>query len=140
GGLVRRPGAIDSTGGELDVVAFAIVLLAQVLVSCGYFAGSWTILRGTPGMRLLGMRVGSEGDGSSVSWRQSLIRWVVLGLPALLASLAVYVPNAIGLILGALGVLWMLALLYTMAQSPTKQGLHDRAARTIVVKARQRAR
>ena len=46
----------------------------------------------------------------------------------------------IGLILGALGVAWMLLLLYTMAQSATKQGLHDRYAKTIVVKARRRAR
>ena len=35
-------------------------------------------------------------------------------------------------------VVWMLAVLYTMAQSPTKQGLHDRYARTILVKARRR--
>jgi uncharacterized RDD family membrane protein YckC len=51
----------------------------------------------------------------------------------------VYVPNNIGLILGALGVAWMLLLLYTMAQSATKQGLHDRYAGTILVKARRRA-
>ena len=80
----------------------------------------------TPGMRLLGIRIGQESDGRLVSRRQGLVRWLLLGLPALLVSLAVYVPNAIGLILGALGAVWLLALLYTMAQSPSKQGLHDR--------------
>ena len=48
-------------------------------------------------------------------------------------------PNTIGLILGAMGVAWMLLLLYTMAQSPSRQGLHDRYAHTIVTKARRRA-
>ena len=138
GGLVSEPGAIDSAGGELDIVAFLIVLVLQLAVSFAYFGGTWTLFGGTAGMRLLGMRIGDEADGGLISWRQSLIRWLMLGIPALLSSLAVYVPNTIGLILWALGVVWMLALLYTMAQSPTKQGLHDRYARTILVKARRR--
>lgn len=139
GGLVSRPGAIDAAGGELDIVAFLVVLVLQLVVSFVYFGGSWTLLGATPAMRLLGLRIGGEADGSTVSWRQSLIRWLFLGLPALLSSLAVYVPNAIGLILGGLGVVWMVALLYTMAQSPTKQGLHDRYAGTIVIKRRRSA-
>ena len=52
---------------------------------------------------------------------------------------AVYVPDAIGLILAAVGLAWMVLLLYTMAQSPSKQGLHDRIAHTIVVHARRRS-
>jgi len=139
GGLVSRPGAIDAAGGELDIVAFLVVLVLQLVVSFVYFGGSWTLLGATPATRLLGLRIGGEADGSTVSWRQSLIRWLFLGLPALLSSLAVYVPNAIGLILGGLGVVWMVALLYTMAQSPTKQGLHDRYAGTIVIKRRRSA-
>ena len=140
GGLVSQPGAIDSAGGELDLVPFGVVLALQLAVSFAYFGGSWTLLGFTPGMRLLGLRIGEESEGGAVSWRQSLIRWLLLGVPALLSSLAVYVPNAIGLILGALGVVWMLALLYTMAQSPTKQGLHDRSAHTILIRARRRVR
>lgn len=139
GGLVSQPGALDAAGGELDIVAFLVVLVLQLAVSFGYFGGSWTLLGATPAMHLLGLRIGGESDGSKISWRQSLVRWLLLGLPALLSSLAIYVPNAIGLILGALGVVWMLALLYTVAQSPTKQGLHDRYAHTIMVKARRRA-
>jgi hypothetical protein len=34
-------------------------------------------------------------------------------------------------------VAWLLLLLYTIAQSSTGQGLHDRYSRTIVVKARR---
>ncbi len=139
GGLVTEPGAIDSAGGELDIVAFIIVLVLQLGVSFAYFAGAWTLLGTTVGMRLLGMRIGDEDDGSRISWQRSLVRWLLLGIPALLSSLAVYVPNFVGLILWALGVAWLVLLLYTMAQSPTKQGLHDRYAHTILIKARRRA-
>ena len=139
GGLVTEAGAIDSAGGELDVTAFLLVLVLQLAISFVYFASLWTLAGATAGMRLLSLRVGDETDGRRIGWRAAVIRWLILGLPSLLSSLAVYVPNTIGLILGALGVVWMLLLLYTMAQSPAKQGLHDRFARTIVIKARRRA-
>jgi uncharacterized RDD family membrane protein YckC len=139
GGLVTEQGRIDSAGGDLDVAAFGVVLVLQLLISFGYFGAFWTVVGATLGMGLLGLRVGDEGDGRLISWRQSAVRWLLLGIPALLASLAVYVPNTIGLILGGLGLLWLLLLLYTMAQSPAKQGLHDRYAHTIVIRARRRA-
>ena len=131
-------GAIDSAGGQLDLLAFVLVLVLQLALSFAYFGGLWTLTGTTAGMRLLGLRIGGEAEGGPISWRQSLIRWLILGLPALLSSLAVYVPNTIGLILSALGLAWLLLLLYTMAQSPAKQGLHDRYAHTIVFKVRRR--
>lgn len=138
GGLVTEPGAIDAAGGQLDVAAFFIVLVLQLLLSFAYFGSLWTVAGTTLGMRLLGLRIGDESDGRPITWRQSAIRWLILGVPALLASAAVYVPNIIGLILGAVGAALLLLLLYTMAQSPTKQGLHDRSAHTIVTKSRRR--
>lgn len=137
GGLVSEPGALDSAGGELDIGAFLMVLILQMVISFAYFGGLWTVVGATVGMKMLGLRIGDEAEGGSVEWRRSLIRWLLLGIPALLASLAVYVPNTIGVILTILGVLWMLLLLYTIAQSPTKQGLHDRFAHTILVKVRR---
>ena len=139
GGLVSEPGALDSAGGQLDIVAFLIVLVLQLALSFAYFGGLWTRVGATAGMRLLALRIGDESDGRAITWRQALIRWLILGIPALLSSLAVYVPNTIGLILGALGVVWLLLLLYTMAQSPTRQGLHDRYAHTILVRVRRKA-
>jgi uncharacterized RDD family membrane protein YckC len=138
GGLVSEPGALDSAGGELDVAAFLVVLLLQLAVSFAYFGGAWTLVGSTAGMWLLGLRIGDEVDGERISWPRSLVRWLILGIPALLSSLAVYVPNVLGVILWAVGVVWLALLLYTIAQSPTKQGLHDRYARTILVKARRR--
>ena len=138
-------GWTDSTaGGEIvpedgfDLVTFLLVLVLQLTISAAYFVSLWTLTGTTVGMRLLGLRLGDESDGRRIGARAGTIRWLFLGVPSLLASLAVYVPNTIGLILGALGVAWLLLLLYTMAQSPARQGLHDRYAHTIVFKARRR--
>jgi uncharacterized RDD family membrane protein YckC len=139
GGLVSRPGALDSPGGQLDVTAFLIVLLMQLIISLGYFGGFWVLLSATPGMRLLGLRVGDASDGLPLAKRQALMRWLLLGVPSLLVSLALYVPSSVAVVLAGFGLAWLLLLLYTMAQSPIKQGLHDRWARTIVVRARRRA-
>lgn len=138
-GLVTEPGAINAAGGELDVAAFLLVMVLQLLVSFAYFGSFWTLAGATLGMRLMGLRIGDESDGRPIEWRQSVIRWLILGIPALLASAAVYVPNTVGLILSAVGVAWLLLLLYTMVQSPSKQGLHDRYAHTILTKDRRRA-
>jgi len=137
GGLVEEAGAIDAAGGDLDVVAFLVVLVVQLLISFGYFAASWRSYSATPGMRLLGLRIGDEADARTISWRGATVRWVLLGVPAVLASLAVYVPHLVGLVLGAVGAAWLLLLLYTLAQRPTRQGLHDRLAHTIVFRSRR---
>ena len=139
GGLVNEPGSLDSAGRSLDVVAFLVVLALQAAISLAYFVGFWTRSGATPGMRLLGLRVGDESDGRPLGARPAVLRWLILGLPALLASLTIYVPDAIGVILGALGAVWLLLLLYSMAQRPTKQGAQDRIAHSIVVRKRRRA-
>lgn len=140
GGLVTQPGAIGAAGGELDAVAFLVVLGLQLAISFVYLAGTWVLLGWTPGMRLLGLRLGDEIDGGPISWRPALVRWTILGIPALLASVAIYVTHGVGIILSALGLAWLALLLYTMAQSPGRQGFHDRLAHTIVVRARRRHR
>jgi uncharacterized RDD family membrane protein YckC len=139
GGLVTAPGALDSAGGQLDVVSFLLVLLLQLAISFGYFAYCWVVLRGTLGMKLLGLRIGDEVGGGPLEWRQAALRWVLLGIPSLLGTLGAYVPSIVGVILSVLGLAWLVLLLYSIAQSPTKQGLHDRYAHSILVKARRRA-
>jgi uncharacterized RDD family membrane protein YckC len=119
------------------MVAFLLVLIVQLLISFGYFAASWRSYAATPGMRLLGLRIGDEADARMISWRGATVRWALVGVPVVLASLAVYVPHLVGLVLGAVGAGWLLLLLYTMAQRPTRQGLHDRLAHTIVFRSRR---
>jgi uncharacterized RDD family membrane protein YckC len=139
GGLVTPPGALDSPGGELEPLAFAAVLLIVLAFSAGYFGYLWVTLRGTLGMRLLGLQVGDENDGHTIAWKRALVRWVIVGIPAVLASMAVYVPSVIGLIASVVGLIWLALLLYTVARSATKQGLHDRYAHTVMLKQRRRA-
>jgi len=139
GGLVSQPGALDSPGGELDVAAFLVVLTLQLLISLAYFGGFWSLLSATPGMRLLGLRVGDVSAGQPLARRQTVVRWLVVGVPSLLVSLVLYVPSTVAVVIAGFGLAWLLLLLYTMAQSPLKQGLHDRSAHSIVVRERRRA-
>ena len=137
GGIVSSQ-TLDSPGGDLNLLAFIVVGLGNLAISFAYFGYSWTTLRATPGMKLLGLQIGDERDGRSIEWNQALTRWLVLGIPSILASFASYVSSSLGFILSLVGVIWLIVLLYSIAQSPTKQGIHDRYARTIMVKAGRR--
>jgi len=86
------------------------------------------------GMRVLGMQVGNAFDGKTLTTDQALRRAVALWGPGTIAQFFNGLP-AIGSILGLLALLWGIYLLYTTAQSPTKQGFHDTFANTVVVKA-----
>ncbi|MFV2065000.1 MAG: RDD family protein [Chloroflexota bacterium] len=138
GGLTAE-GTLDSAGGDLNLGAFFVVSIGQLAISLGYFGYFWTRSRGTPGMKLLGLQIGDEADGHSIDWNQALIRWLILGVPSILSTFASFVSSGLGLVLSLVGVVWLIILLYTIAKSPTKQGLHDRYARTILVKAGRRA-
>ncbi len=139
GGLVSRPGALDSPGGELEVVAFLIVLALELGFSFLYFGYLWVALRGTLGMRLLGLQLGDEHDGHSIGWAQALIRWIIIGIPAVLVSMAVYVPGLVGLVASLVGLAWLALLLYSVARSATNQGVHDRFAHTVMLRQRRRS-
>jgi uncharacterized RDD family membrane protein YckC len=122
-----------STGSAL------IVVIVNLVISIGYWVWCWSSRRMTVGMQLLGLQIGSESDGSTISTNQALIRWAFLGLPGVLASVSSYWSDALGFLLSLVGLIWIIALLVSIAQSPTKQGYHDRYARTIMVKSARRA-
>ncbi len=132
-------GSLEAAGGDLNTAAFLVVAIGQLAVSFGYFAYGWVMLRGTAGMKMLGLRIGDQDDGHGISWDQALVRWLLLGIPATLATFAVIVPSLVGLVFGLVGCLWLVLLLVTMAQSLSKQGLHDRRARTILVRTARRS-
>jgi uncharacterized RDD family membrane protein YckC len=138
-GAQTTGGSLDAAGGDLNVGAFLVVAMAELAISFAYFAWSWVVLRGTPGMKMLGLQIGDQADGHSISWDQALVRWLLLGIAATLTTFAIYVPSLVGLVVAIIALLWLMLLLYTTAQSPTKQGLHDRTARTVLVKASRRA-
>ena len=60
--------------------------------------------------------------------QQAMFTALLLGAPILLAGVLV------GLLIGLAAFVYFIALLYTTATSPTKQGIHDRYAATIVAR------
>lgn len=136
-GLVFGPAVrLSPTEGIVGDVNYATVLIGAVIglaLSFAYFFFLWTTQRATLGMRVLALEVGNEADGASITANQATTRWIALFGPFALSQALWPVP-VFGQIVGLASVAWAVVLLVTTAQSPTKQGLHDRAARTMVVK------
>lgn len=115
-------------------VASLIQTIVGLLVGAAYFIYTWTAMRGTVGMKALGMQIGNAGNGAAMTTEQGLRRYIALGAPFTLAQALNPLP-LIGLLIALAALGWVIFLLYTTAQSPTKQGWHDVFANTMVVKA-----
>lgn len=129
---------IGGFGITVQVPTLSSILAQQVLATAlagGYFVYTWVYMRGTIGMRLLGMQIGNERDGSTISLNQAVIRFAMLFGPGFVAGMLYSVSLNLGFLTSLVSLVWFIALLVTTAQSPTKQGLHDRYAHTMVVKA-----
>ncbi len=85
----------------------------QVIFSLGYFWILQTRMSGTPGKRLLGLRL-VNSNFNRPTYRQGFIRWLMT------------IPSALVFCLG-----YILA-----ARHPKKQGWHDRVAGTYVIRGR----
>ncbi len=119
---------------ETNFLRALIGVVVSLAVSAAYWIYMWTRMRGTVGMRALGMQVGNFPDGKTLTQDQAIRRWIALGGPLPLVQVLNQVPAIGGLIsLAALG--YFIYLLYSTAQSPTKQGFHDKFANSVVVKA-----
>lgn len=135
GGMGLSPVVVDSNLNVSVNYAAALILgIIGLLVSAVYFVYTWTSMRATVGMRLLGMQIGNAGDGRTLTMEQAVRRYLALAAPSILAQVFSPLP-VIGMVIGLLGILWYVFLLYTTANSPTKQGWHDVFANSQVVKA-----
>ena len=108
--------------------------IVGLLISAAYFIYTWTSMRATVGMRVLGMQIGNAGDGKTLTTDQAIRRYLALSAPSILAQVLWPLP-ALGALVGLIAFGWFIYLIYTTAQSPTKQGWHDVFANTQVVKA-----
>jgi uncharacterized RDD family membrane protein YckC len=96
------------------------VRIVQGLLAAAYYIG-FTVSRGqTPGKMLIGTRVVMERTGQIPGLRPSALRWVVPGLFAFLPGVSVVAAVIYG---------WLLF-------DSRRRGLHDKAAKTVVVHAR----
>jgi uncharacterized RDD family membrane protein YckC len=110
--------------------------IAFALLGALYFVFFWTGgRRATIGQRAFDIQVGNAFDGRPLTVDQALRRW--LGYGSVLGVLAV-VPSLRG-VSSLAQVVWILVLLASTARSPVKQGLHDRFARSALVRPASRA-
>lgn len=140
-GIGLNPVTIDLNSPGLvqyNFVAGVIAAIVGLAISGAYFLYTWTAMRGTIGMKVLGMQVGNAGDGKTLTMDQALRRWIALGAPFSLAQAFQSAP-AISALIGLAAFAWFIFLLYTTYSSPTKQGFHDKFANTMVVKAARAA-
>jgi uncharacterized RDD family membrane protein YckC len=84
----------------------------NLVISAAYFAGLWTVMGGTLGQRIFGMRVVDANTGQPIGVGKALLRW--LGL--LISFLVCFI-----------GVIWV-------AFDARKQGWADKIASTVVVR------
>jgi hypothetical protein len=113
--------------------SFIGVSILSFAAQAAYFLWFWTGgRRATPGQRVFGIQLGNAFDGRPLTMSQAIERWIVMGwwlvLPALLPFLALAVASYVAL------TVWWVVLVISMIRSPTKQGLHDRFARSALVR------
>jgi uncharacterized RDD family membrane protein YckC len=123
---------------SFNIVTLLINGVIGAAISAGYFIYTWTSMRGTVGMKALGMQIGNAGDGKTLTMDQATRRWLVVAAPGFLAQVIWVVP-ALGALIVLLAFGWFIYLLWTTYSSPTKQGFHDKFANTMVVKAARSA-
>jgi uncharacterized RDD family membrane protein YckC len=135
-GIGLATSTIDLNNGTFtyNYLGGIIQALFGLAVSGGYFIYTWTRMRATVGMRILGMQVGNAGDGKTLTTDQAVRRWLALGAPFSIAQAFNPFP-LLGIVIGLASLAWFFYLLYTTYSSPTKQGFHDVFANTMVVKA-----
>jgi len=120
--------------GFMTFVWFVILLLIYAAGSAIYFIYTWTKMRGSPGQRVLGLETLNAADGAVLTQPQAIRRWLFLFGPFVLAQVASFVMPGPGSLVGLLAFGYAIYLLYTAANSPTRQGFHDVQATTVVVK------
>jgi uncharacterized RDD family membrane protein YckC len=97
---------------------FSVGLVTQAISAV--YEISLVALRGqTVGKMALGIKVVPVEGSGSVGWGRSAIRWLV--------------PNAVGRLPGVGSLLELVVWLW-MLWDPMRQGLHDKAARTVVIR------
>lgn len=125
------------TGGAypepMSRAAFVGLTIFSFAMSAAYFLWFWTGgRRATPGQRVFGIQLGNAFDGRPLTMTQAIERWLAMGWWATLLILLPFI--AVALLSYAVFVVWWVVLVISMILSPTKQGIHDRFARSALVR------
>jgi uncharacterized RDD family membrane protein YckC len=106
----------DGSAEAAGEVSGRLSELVGIVVFFGYFAGSTALWGRTLGKRIVGLRVVNQADGRRPSAGQALGRYGIIFLT--------FLPCGIPAIINAA----------TLGNHPLRQGWHDRAASTLVVR------
>lgn len=112
--IVLTPLLVAGTNsGSSSVVTGAVFIYVFIvlLVSIGYFPFFWARSGQTPGMRIFGLRVVRDADGSRIGWGTALVRLLGLWI-----SFAIFY----------IGIIWILV-------DNRRRGWHDLMAGTVVI-------
>jgi uncharacterized RDD family membrane protein YckC len=102
-------------------------------VQAAYFLWFWTGgRRATPGQRVFNVQVGNAFDGRPLTMSQGIARWLGMGWWLNGLTLLPYFGLAVVGFVG--GIVWWVVLGISIILSPTKQGIHDRIARSALVR------
>ncbi len=125
--------------GFMSFVWLLVLLVVYAAGSAIYFIYTWTKMRGSPGQRVLGLETLNAADGAALTQPQAIRRWLFLFGPSVVATVLSLTSflGGLGTLLGLLIWAYSLYLLYTTANSPTRQGFHDVQASTVVVKVKR---
>jgi uncharacterized RDD family membrane protein YckC len=123
----------------VDISRMVVDAIAVTLFSASYFALTWRALGGSPGQRVLSIRV-RQVDGRPLSLSRALVRWAVRGGPlALIAIFAGLVAPVLQLSIDAIAVTWLLIVFLSIAGSATRRGVHDHVAGSVVTRSARAA-
>ena len=126
--LLIIAGVIAIAGaGLLITLVFGVVWAA---VNAVYFVYGWTKMRASFGQKFLNLETVNAADGATLTQNQAIRRWAFLWGPF---AVGVIIP-ILGILIELLAVIYLLYLVYTVTQSPKRQGYHDLQAGTVVVK------
>ena len=126
---------LDSYTVSVDQTLAVANAVVNAVVGGAYFVGSYVLLGASPGHRLFAMELRDVTAGRRVTVGSAVVRWLLLAAPLGVEGVATTLMTGVPDLLANFAVAgWYLILLVTTARSPAKQGLHDRLARTIVVK------
>ncbi|MGH8909147.1 MAG: RDD family protein [Egibacteraceae bacterium] len=122
----------ETGGAEAVPLMVAVNAFGATAVSASYCVVSWRVLRASPVQRLFGLQVCGAAERDALGWGKALARWILLFPPfGVLAALSARSP-VLGSLLWGSAPVWYLLLFVSTVRSPTRQGLHDRAAGSLV--------
>ena len=119
-------------GSVPSLLSSLVVVAIMAAVSAAYFIYMWLRMDGaTVGMRVSKLQVRDATSGGAITQNQAIQRWLFLAGPW---ALNWFYGWGLGLIITIAVLVYYISLLVSTAQSPTRQGLHDKQANTVVAK------